>query len=250
MKTPEQRASKWLRVYPRLYRKRRGEELVATLLDKARDNPKLPAREIASLLAHGSWMRARRFRLVAAAVVVAVVGAGLGAFIGFWGEPTGYATTVVPRSMIVRHARLSPTQVATLRSLAVQFAAFQQSPNGIELIDRSIADVPVHLVCSDSVVNFAGNRGIEMRCVSPDANAARTVASNLAHAFGVMYGNGKASGVPIPGAPSSTEAGPLVATHGVTARPVVLGAITGFLFVIVIGLGTKRRRLVRQVASG
>ena len=237
-------------MYPRAYREWRGDELVATLLDKARDDPRLPAREIASVLAHGWWMQARRFRMVAVAVVVAVVGAGFGAVIGFWGQSTGYTVTVAPRSMILPNALFSPTQIATLRSLTVHFDAFQQSPEGTMLIERGIKDVPVHLVCSDGVVNSAGNRGIEMRCASPNAGAARTVTSNLAYAFGVMYERLGATRSPSPDTAPSIAAGPLVATHGVTKLPVALGAMTGLLIALGMRIGTKRRRLVRQVASG
>jgi hypothetical protein len=252
MKSPERRVRKWLRVYPRAYRERRGEELVATLLDKARDDPRLPAREIASVLAHGGWMRARRLRVLAVAVVVAVAGAGFGAVIGFWGEPTGYTTTVTPRSMELPHTLLSHSQVAVLRSLTVHFDAFQLSPTGIMMMNRGIDDRngPLHMVCSDGVVNSPGNRGIEMQCASSNANAARTVTSNLALAFRVMYERLEANGSPSPGAAPSTVTGPLVATHGITAFPVALGAMAGLLLGIGIGRTKKKRQLVRQVVAG
>src|ERR1022692_4276943 len=92
MKTPEQRARKWLRLYPRAYRERRGEELLATLLDKARDDPMIPIREIRAVIVHAGSMRIRQSR-IATVVACAAMLCGLGAAIGWLSGPNGNVST-------------------------------------------------------------------------------------------------------------------------------------------------------------
>jgi len=92
MKTPEQRARKWLRLYPRAYRERRGEELLATLLDKARDDPRIPIREIRAVIVHAGSMRIRQSRIVTVVACAAML-CGLGAAIGWLSGPNGNVST-------------------------------------------------------------------------------------------------------------------------------------------------------------
>jgi hypothetical protein len=182
MRSPEDRARKWLRVYPRAYRARRGDEVVATLLDKARDDPRLRVREIASVLAHGWSMRVRQLRVAVVALIVAVVGAGIGAGIGLWNGPDGYAatTTVNPASI---HA--APHPLTLLSALSARFTGFLQSPISNAILEFKLtAPYPT---CSHSVVSATSSRGIEMRCTSSTAETARTATSNLVGAFSVMF---------------------------------------------------------------
>jgi len=92
MKTPEQRARKWLRLYPRAYRERRGEELLATLLDKARDDPRIPIREIRAVIVHAGSMRIRQSRIVTVAACIVLL-CGLGATVGWLSGPNGKVST-------------------------------------------------------------------------------------------------------------------------------------------------------------
>jgi hypothetical protein len=92
VKTPEERARKWLRLYPRAYRERRGDELVATLLDRARDDPRLRFREVWAVVRHAGSMRFRQSR-VATVGACAVVFATIGIAIVWLGEPSGRVTT-------------------------------------------------------------------------------------------------------------------------------------------------------------
>ena len=92
MRTPDQRARKWLRLYPRAYRERRGEELLATLLDKARDDPRIPIREIRAVIAHAGSMRIRQSRIATVVACVAML-CGLGAAIGWLSGPNGNVST-------------------------------------------------------------------------------------------------------------------------------------------------------------
>jgi len=92
MKTPEQRARKWLRLYPRAYRERRGDELLATLLDKARDDPRIPVREIRAVIVHAGSMRIRQSRIATVVACVAML-CGLGAAIGWLNGPNGNVST-------------------------------------------------------------------------------------------------------------------------------------------------------------
>jgi hypothetical protein len=104
VKTPEQRARKWLRLYPRAYREHRGDELLATLFDKARDDPRIPIREIPAVIVHAGSMRIRQSRIVTVIVCVAML-CGLGAAIGWLSGPDGHASTMTV-SPLSAHAAL------------------------------------------------------------------------------------------------------------------------------------------------
>src|SRR5690349_17381002 len=106
------RYRRWLLAYPRTYRRERGPEILATLLDAAgpgRSRP--PAREAALLLRHGLGRRVAEFgrRAFVVAAFAAVLGGLSGLALGSWlawrtvdpmapGEPTaiGLAHTVLP----------------------------------------------------------------------------------------------------------------------------------------------------------
>lgn len=179
MRSPEQRVRKWLRVYPRAYRERRGDEVVATLLDKARDDPRLRAREVASLLAHGSKMRFRALHVVAIAVLASLVGAGVGTGIGLWGGPSGYASAATVRPDAIHAA---PDPIAWLTSLSTRFAGALAAP---ATFDRNLtAPYPS---CSDTVLTSTSSPGISVACTAPSARSARTATSDLLSAFGVMF---------------------------------------------------------------
>jgi hypothetical protein len=101
--TPEQRVRRWLRLYPRAYRERRGEELLGTLLDKARDDPRIPIREIRAVIAHAGSVRIRQSRLVTAVACIVVLG-GVGTAVGWLSGPSGNVSTTVSSS--AAHAAL------------------------------------------------------------------------------------------------------------------------------------------------
>jgi hypothetical protein len=83
----ERRYRRWLFAYPRAYRRERGPEILATLLDVAdatRSRP--PAREVAHLLRHGLSLRVAEFgrRAVVVAAIAAVLGTLSGIALGSW----------------------------------------------------------------------------------------------------------------------------------------------------------------------
>jgi hypothetical protein len=187
VRSPEQRARKWLRVYPRAYRERRGEELLATLLDKARDNPRIPTRELVGVFAHAGSMRVRQLRVVPIALVIAVVGAGLGAAIGFWTGPSGYAATVTvtPARFQVRNPSLRVSTDA-LRALSTHFIAFRRTDPGITpLLERGLS--APYPRCSVLTVETANDRGVQLTCTAASAPMASRAVGDQAAVFGVMY---------------------------------------------------------------
>jgi hypothetical protein len=81
------RYRRWLWVYPRAYRRERGPEILATLLDAAGPGRSRPAaRETALLLRHGLGRRAADFgrRAFVVAAVAAVLGGLSGIALGSW----------------------------------------------------------------------------------------------------------------------------------------------------------------------
>jgi hypothetical protein len=184
MKTPEQRARRWLWIYPQAYRERRGEELLATLLDKARDDPRLPVREIRALMVHAGSMRVRQLRIVTIVLCVAVLGAGLGAAVGSLNGSTGYLSTTTVSPAQLGYARTpSPFLTEELRIQSTRFAAFRRTPQAQALL--------VHFAtpssCSVSVIDTVGSRGVQLQCSSPNAQTAHTVNWDLTQAIGLMF---------------------------------------------------------------
>ena len=186
MKTPEQRARKLLRVYPRGYRERRGEELLATLLDKARDDPRLPAREVRAIIVHAASIRARQLPVVVIAAGVALLGSGLGAAIGGWGGSNGYAatTTVLP-IQLGRADNPSLRLTDGLHSQSTRFAAFRRTPTAKALLERNLTTP--YPTCSVSVIDNVGNRGVQLQCSSASAQTAQTAVLDESQAILVMF---------------------------------------------------------------
>jgi hypothetical protein len=78
---------RWLVAYPRAYRRERGPEILATLLDAADSGRSRPAaREVAFLLRHGLGRRVGEFgrRALVVAVFAAVLGGLSGIALGSW----------------------------------------------------------------------------------------------------------------------------------------------------------------------
>ncbi|WP_127498961.1 hypothetical protein [Actinoplanes solisilvae] len=83
----ERRYRRWLFAYPRAYRRQRGPEVLATLLDAAGPDRSRPsAREVSHLLRHGLSRRVAEFgrRAVVVAVIAAVLGGLSGIALGSW----------------------------------------------------------------------------------------------------------------------------------------------------------------------
>jgi hypothetical protein len=59
MNSPEQHYRRWLRIYPTEYRKARGEEILATLLESSAEHGRLSAGDLAHITVHGAWVRSR-----------------------------------------------------------------------------------------------------------------------------------------------------------------------------------------------
>src|SRR5690349_12700526 len=81
------RYRRWLLAYPRAYRRERGPEILATLLDAAGPSRSRPAaREAARLLRHGLGRRVGEFgrRAFVVAAFAAVLGGLSGIALGSW----------------------------------------------------------------------------------------------------------------------------------------------------------------------
>ena len=144
MKTPEQRARKWLRLYPRAYRERRGEELLATLLDKARDDPRIPIREIRAVIAHAGSMRIRQSRIVTVVACVAILG-GLGAAIGWLSGPNGNVSTstissqsTLDAALLALNARITAHDTYVLQHDQSWVAAHDGGPTGCTAAEENL----------------------------------------------------------------------------------------------------------------
>ncbi len=189
MKTPEQRARKWLRLYPRAYRERRGEELLATVLDKARHDPRLPMREIQAIMVHAATIRVRRLPLVAVVAGAAVLGAGLGAVGGSLSGPSGYVSTVSALPAQLGAAKPSSALTRELRAQLTRFVAFRGTPAARGLITRNLA-TPYPL-CSVSFVDTVGDRGVQLQCSSSSAEVAQVAVYGQSRAIVLMFGSEK-----------------------------------------------------------
>jgi hypothetical protein len=186
MTTPEQRARRWLRIYPRAYRERRGEELLATLLDKARDDPRLSVREIRAIIVHAASLRVRRLPVLIVAACAALLGSGLGAAIGGWGGSNGYAaTTIVLPAQLGAADFPSAVLTSELRAQSTRFAAFRRTPPAQALIVRQLA--APYPTCSVSVVDDVGNRGVQLQCSSTSAQTAQTAMFDQSQAIELMF---------------------------------------------------------------
>jgi hypothetical protein len=186
MRTPEQRARRWLRVYRSAYRQRRGEELVATLLDKARDDPRLPVREIRAIIVHAGSMRVRQLRVLTVVACVSVIGAGLGAAVGWWSAPNGYGSTMTALpAQLGPASKPSPALTEELRSEETRFAAFRATPAALALIERNL--VAPYPSCSVSVIDTVGDRGVQLQCSSPSAQTTQTAIGNQQDALAAMF---------------------------------------------------------------
>jgi hypothetical protein len=83
----ERRYRRWLFAYPRAYRRERGPEILATLLDAAGPGRSRPStREVSHLLRHGLGRRVAEFgrRAIVVAAVAAVLGGLSGIALGSW----------------------------------------------------------------------------------------------------------------------------------------------------------------------
>ncbi len=182
--TPEERARRWLRFYPRAYRERRGDELVSTLLDKARDDPRVPARELWAIAVHGVSMRVRQSHLGTIVVCATLFGAALGAA-GLWlgGSNDYVSTSTLLPAQIHSTGRWTPALTAELRTESAHFAAFRRTPAARTMLLRGlVAPYPTCLTSVSSV----GNVGVELQCRASSAHAAQQAMGNASHVFGLM----------------------------------------------------------------
>lgn len=184
MNSAEQRVRRWLRVYPRAYRERRGDEVAATLLDKARDDPRLRAREVASVLTHAGSMRIRRYRLEATGIALAALGAGVGAIMGLASGPIGYewASTSLPGQI-----NASAPTAAITQQLQQQARGFEASltTSAARRILHARLSAP-YPSCTTTVVDSVGNRGLHLTCSAATSMAAQTAGANLSQALGAF----------------------------------------------------------------
>lgn len=189
MSPSEQRARRWLRLYPRQYRERWGEELVATLVDKARDDPRLPVREIAAVVAHAAALRMRQHRLAEIALAGALLGTGLGAAVGWLSAPTIFTSAITSLPAQLELARPSAVLTEQLNLQLHDFGLFRKTSTARATLVRGLtAPYPS---CSSSTVDGFATRGLQVRCTSSNARSAVVAADDMTMAIGAMFGHEK-----------------------------------------------------------
>jgi hypothetical protein len=160
------RTQTWLlRAYPKSYRERRGDEIVATLIATETHGGSHSIREAASILSHASGLRIRQFRPVTLVIVFTLLGAGLGAGVSVLESRTSYVAEArlvpAPASFSEMLAAPRPTALlARLNQLLSQHQTMHQllEPLGIPspYCSGKLSEEAVVVACTSDDAQRAG----------------------------------------------------------------------------------------------